>query len=87
MSLDLKNVNSIAGNYESDRDIDVYKSLESKSRKDSNGNLIKTYGVWQNDKSNVIHFKRGVKVALSSEDLSNPSIKQLIKNGILKRVF
>ena len=75
------------GNYESDRDITVFKALSSESNVSAAGKIEKTYGTWQNDDNNIIKFEKGKKKTLTAVDLQNRSIKQLLRQGILKQVL
>ena len=75
------------GFYQSDRDIQVFKTLSNESRVDATGKVEKTYGTWSTDSDNVIKFIKGKRVELSVQDVNCYGIRNLIDAGILVRVL
>ena len=72
--------------YTSDKDFQVIKKLTAQNVRGDNKKVEKTYPTWTNE-GNFIIFKRGEKTALTAEDLELPTIKNLIKTGVIRKTL
>lgn len=76
-----------AGWYEANEPVTVVTSLNFKSKKNKDGTVDKTWGLWATDKQSFIKFVPGKPVELTEEQVNAENIKQLIENRTLKRVY
>ena len=75
------------GWYEANEPVTVITSLNFKSKKNKDGTVDKTWGLWASDKDAFIKFVPGTPVELTQEQVDLENVKQLIENRILKRVY
>lgn len=76
-----------AGWYESNQPITVVTNLSHVTKKNSKGEVEKTYGLWANNSKSFIKFVPGEPVQVTEELLELPNVQQLIERNILRRVY
>lgn len=81
-----KEVEFVEGDYTCDNAIQVVKELKSKDKKNAKGEIIQTFGTWTKP-DNFYYFRPNQKTRLTEEDLKNPSLRQLILNGRIRRTL
>lgn len=76
----------VAGNYTCDVAVRVIKKLESRNKMNKDGSIARTYGTWTKP-DNFYYFRPSQITKLTAEDLKNPSLRQLIDNGAIRRTI
>lgn len=76
----------IPGKYTCDKPLRVVKELTFRNKQNKDGSIARTFGTWVKPE-NFWYFGPNKAVELKKEDLENPSIKQLILNGTLRRTL
>lgn len=72
--------------YTSEKTFQVIRRLTAQNVKGDNKKIEKTYPTWTND-ANFISFGKNIRTGLTEEDLELPQIKNLIKQGIIRKTL